>query len=178
VTSAFTVVKPATYAIQSFTGSGGKDDLFCFADLNMHPALIHSMLFTAQAFRDTTLGYTLNNTAQFHLAKSLRYLQQSLDDKRESTSYPTLIVVTSLASAALMLGDLESAQKHMNGLQRILELRGGLHSLGKGSMLEHKIQSYVHPQTYFPCPPPTFPSVIQGYWLILLGILASILALP
>ncbi|CAM1508640.1 Fc.00g054880.m01.CDS01 [Cosmosporella sp. VM-42] len=51
-----------------------------------------------------------------------------------------MAVVTSLATAAAMLGDLETAQKHMDGLHRMIELRGGLKCLGNRSMIEHKAQ--------------------------------------
>ena len=100
--------------------------------------MTHTVVFTAQAFYERALGISYGKKAQFHLAKTLKYLQDSLDNPNEATSNSTLAVVTTLAMAAILLGELETAGKHMDGLARMIELRGGFRCLGKGAIIEHK----------------------------------------
>jgi hypothetical protein len=87
------------------------------------------------------LGQPYSTTAQLHLAKALSHLQRSLDDQKEAVELSTMAVVASLAMAAVIAGDLSTAAKHMDGLHRIIELRGGLQSLGPDSMIEHKARA-------------------------------------
>jgi len=68
-------------------------------------------------------------------------LQQSLDSEAEATSFPTMVVVTSLAAASLTFGELETTQKHLDGLERIIQLRNGLGSLPERYYIEHKAQA-------------------------------------
>ncbi|KAK0652688.1 hypothetical protein B0T16DRAFT_369421 [Cercophora newfieldiana] len=135
---AFTVVKPATYAVQLFGSDDHASGMFCFNGLSTHPAMVPSLLFTAQAFRDISLGTPLGSLAHTHLAKTLRLLQNSLHDETEATSLSTMVVVSSLATASIILGDLETAAKHLDGLYKIVEVRGGLESLGPLSMITYK----------------------------------------
>ena len=130
------------YGMEGMSIQGGHDDkLFCFANLTHHPGILHSTLFIAQTFHDLAIGITYGSVARLHLAKALRLLQTSLDDKKEAVELSTMAVVASLAMAAVVAGDLEAAGTHMDGLHRIVELRGGLRSLGHGSMIEHKAKS-------------------------------------
>jgi len=140
---AYTVLKPAMYAVQVFGDRGSGSDVFCFKNLSLHPAMIPVLLFTVQAFQDSVLGRPARNRAHFYLAKALNLLQKSLYDQTTATSYATMVVVASLASGALVLGDLETANKHMDGLMKMLEVRGGLESLGDDNMVAHKARSYV-----------------------------------
>lgn len=97
-----------------------------------------AVIFTAQSFYERTMGIPYGQRAQFHLSKTIKYLQASLDNPSQATSDSTLAVVTSLAVAAMLLDELETAGKHMDGLARMIELRGGFKSLGKGAVIEHK----------------------------------------
>jgi uncharacterized membrane-anchored protein len=103
--------------------------------------MIPSLLFTVDAFQAARRGLPAQGAGQTHLTKALHLLQKSLNDREASTSYSTMVVVASLATAALIVGDLEAAQKHLDGLTRMLELRGGLKSLGSKSMIAFKAQS-------------------------------------
>ncbi|KAK4244159.1 hypothetical protein C7999DRAFT_44144 [Corynascus novoguineensis] len=139
---AFTIVKPVTYGLQEITSvNPNEDKLFCFANLIHYPGILHSILFTAQAFHDVATGRPYGTVALHHLAKALRLLQESLNDRKKAVDISTMAVVTSLAMAAAITGDLETAAKHMDGLKKIVELRGGLQSLAMASMIEHKARS-------------------------------------
>ncbi|KAH7151901.1 hypothetical protein B0J13DRAFT_251043 [Dactylonectria estremocensis] len=134
---AFTIIKPSTYTIEVALVEGQRSDMLCFDNFSQHPALLHSILFTAQAFCDLSLGHVYGKTARFHLAKTLYHLQQCIQNDREATTESTMTVVMSLASAAAILGDIESLGKHMDGLHRMIEMRGGLSALDSG-VIKHK----------------------------------------
>jgi hypothetical protein len=135
------VVKPATYTIEHTLVNRKKaDDLFCYSNIAEHPAMFHAVLFTAQAFHDVSLGEPYGQIAQFHLSRTLYFLQQNLGDKEKATSDVTMSVVTSLAMSSVLLGDVETTKKHMDGLYRMIQWRGGLETLEPGGMVEHKAQ--------------------------------------
>ncbi|KAM5342165.1 hypothetical protein ACJ41O_015196 [Fusarium nematophilum] len=137
---AFTTVKPCTYAVDMKVVNDMESHTYSLADIHLYQATMHSILFTAQSFQDFLLGRPSSRIAQFHLGETLKYLQQSLNDESESIALATMGVVTTLASAASVLGDLETVGKHMDGLGRIVELRGGVGSIESGSLIEHKAQ--------------------------------------
>ncbi|KAF4466207.1 hypothetical protein FALBO_6944 [Fusarium albosuccineum] len=136
----FNTVKPCTYAVDMKLINESETELYALNDIHRHRATIHSILFASQAFQDLSRGQPFGDIAQFHLGKTLHYLQQSLNDQNGAISMATIAVVTTLASAASMFGDLETVEKHMNGLHQIFELRGGMQSLQRGSLIQHKAQ--------------------------------------
>ncbi|KAI5921431.1 hypothetical protein F4810DRAFT_678056 [Camillea tinctor] len=137
---AFTTIKPSTYAIETAIVDGTRDDMICFSSIQHEPAMIHSILFVAQSLYDSLSQAPCNKIAQYHFGQTLKLLQEKLSNKNIATTKTTLIIVLTLASASAMLGDVGNTQKHMDGLYQIISLRGGLDSLGPGSMIEHKAQ--------------------------------------
>jgi len=142
---AFNVIKPATFATQLFGRPLDSSDLFCFSNLSLHPAMLPSLLFTAQAYHDIVTDSADGRTAQRYLAQALRQLQQTLSDGDGAPSYSTMIVVASLATGSLIAGDFETAKKHLDGLHRILNMRGGIQTLQQGGAVEYKAQRYRAP---------------------------------
>lgn len=140
---AFTIVKPSTFTVEHALVEVDWQGMFCFTDLAQSPAMVHSMLFTAQAFRDVMLRMPIGEVAQVHLSQSLHYLQQSLNDTDFATSTTTMAVVTSLATTAAFFGEFDTAKKHMDGLYQMVNLRGGLGAFGSGSMVAYKAQRYI-----------------------------------
>ncbi|KAF5009788.1 hypothetical protein FDECE_4024 [Fusarium decemcellulare] len=136
----FNTVKPCNYAVDMKLINETETQVYALGDIHRHRATIHSILFASQAFQDLSRGQPFGDIAQFHLGKTLHYLQQSLNDQNGAISMATIAVVTTLASAASMFGDLETVEKHMNGLHQIFELRGGMESLQRGSLIQHKAQ--------------------------------------
>jgi hypothetical protein len=132
---AFTVVKPDTYNLESVLLDGVSNDQYHFSDFPNNPALLHTLLFHAQSYRD---GKRIGDIAHAHHAKALEYLQKDLRSSHAATLEGAMMVVVSLAIIAINLGDLESTLKHMDGLSRMIELRGGLKALKHGSVTEHK----------------------------------------
>lgn len=107
--------------------------------------MLPSLLFAAQAYHDIVSNSAVGEIAQRYLAQALRELQQSLADAEGATSDSTLIVVASLATGSLVAGDFETARKHLDGLHRILNMRGGIQTLQQGGMIEYKAQRYRPP---------------------------------
>ncbi|WAO93295.1 Hypothetical protein NCS54_01083700 [Fusarium falciforme] len=136
----FTTAKPCLYAVDMKLVNETETQVFGLSDIHTHRAAIHSILFTAQAFQDLSLGQPCGNVAQFHLGKTLHHLQQSLNDRHGAVAMATIAIVAMLASAAAVFGDLQTVEKHMDGLYRIFELRGGVESLQRGSLVQHKAQ--------------------------------------
>lgn len=67
----------------------------------------------------------------FHLARTLQLLQARLysADLATAISDATIMAVVLLASIAEITGDFAVASSHVNGLERIVSLRGGVKAL-------------------------------------------------
>jgi Fungal specific transcription factor domain len=97
------------------------------------------MVFTSQAYLSLVSGRETSGVMQGHsqhLSKALRYLRERLllgDQKPLSDE--TVMVVMALVIHAYMTGDHKSVRCHLNGLQRIVNLRGGLTSFRNNAKL-------------------------------------------
>lgn len=100
--------------------------------------MIHAVLYTAQTFYESSTGIPQGRVAQHHLAETLRHLQLAINDNDERMKNTTMAVVVSLTMAAAIKNDLKGLLMHLDGLYQMVMLRGGLVSLGPGSMIEHK----------------------------------------
>lgn len=129
------------HALETVTDYSHLDGMLCFADISQSQAMVHSVIFAAQAFHDMSLGVPYGQLARFHLAKSLQYVQECLQDTVEATKSSTMAVVGLLSMASIITGDLASAAKDMDGLHRMVELRGGWDSLIDGEAIEHKAKT-------------------------------------
>jgi hypothetical protein len=69
--------------------------------------MIHSILFASQAFLDGSRRLPLSPIARHHLAKAIYHLQQSLNNKAEYNKSATLVIITSLAMAEIIAGNLD-----------------------------------------------------------------------
>lgn len=65
-------------------------------------------------------------TAYKHLAKTLRLLQQKLNEDTTRVADSTLMVILTLASHSIRLGHHDTASGHMQGTRKIVDLRGGV----------------------------------------------------
>lgn len=92
---------------------------------------LHSTLFSVEAFLDSSMGRGSSSLTQFHLSKTLRLLQERLNAPGDPRSIAdaTIMVVSVLALTAELHGDVDAAGAHMQGLQRMILLRGGLDKL-------------------------------------------------
>ncbi|XDG09185.1 hypothetical protein ABKA04_008800 [Annulohypoxylon sp. FPYF3050] len=95
-------------------------------------AALHINAFAVQSFIDRVLRQqpdeTVNPVATLHHQKGLKILRERLlgDDDHAKISDDTISTVLKLAGAAQFDGDGETAKHHMQGLRRMVDLRGGL----------------------------------------------------
>ncbi|KAM5511525.1 hypothetical protein FOXYSP1_11625 [Fusarium oxysporum f. sp. phaseoli] len=137
---AFTTPKPCRYAIDMKVAHESESHIFSLSDMHTHDVSLHSILFTASAFKEVCQGVEFSILTRYHLGETLRCIQQSLQDKSTATAMATVGAIVNLASAASSFGDVETARKHMDGICRIFELRGGISPLGTAALAEMKCQ--------------------------------------
>lgn len=94
-------------------------------------AALHITAFSIEGFIERILRRrenSINLAAMLHLRKGLRLLRERLlgedDDKKVSDS--TIGIVLKLAVAAHFIGDYQVFKQHMEGLRKMVDLRGGL----------------------------------------------------
>lgn len=111
-------------------------------------AFLHAMIFTTQDYYDSILRsktYTASRKTLPHYLKTVQILRERLlrenDHERLSTS--TISAVLALAAHAHFVGDSESAKHHMEGLRRIISLRGGVTSFRENAKLLVEILRYA-----------------------------------
>ncbi|KAG9228434.1 hypothetical protein BJ875DRAFT_240503 [Amylocarpus encephaloides] len=93
-----------------------QDQLYC-----------HMTLWVAQAYFDSIRGHGISTIQSRHGQETLVKLQQRLPDTQLAISNVTILVVGCLAVAtALVEIEKETACRHMLGLNRMVQLRGGI----------------------------------------------------
>lgn len=105
-------------------------------------ACLHFTLFTTKVYMDSLDGKKeISKIALVHLVNALAILQQRLagNDKEQSISDSTILVVIGLTMTATALGDLEAAQNHLRGLYKMVMLRGGISAFKENRSLQPKI---------------------------------------
>ncbi|KAH7149653.1 hypothetical protein B0J13DRAFT_663415 [Dactylonectria estremocensis] len=107
------------------------EDSAWVGSLMADPVYLHSMLFSSEAWLDENLGRDRSLSAQMHLLKTLRLLQERISVPNDplAISDQTIMTVVTLALAAQVFGDRAGVENHMQGLQRMVDLRGGFGSL-------------------------------------------------
>ena len=107
--------------------------------LGSDAAFLHVTAFAVEEFIDRILRHqktSTNPAAILHLQKGLRLLREKLlgGDDETKISDSTISVVLKLASTAHFDGDSQASKQHMEGLRKMVGLRGGL-DVFKGSKL-------------------------------------------
>jgi hypothetical protein len=99
----------------------------------------HAVLWMTQAYFDclSDSGPSYNQIQHAH--RTLVLLQQRLDDSQLSTSDTTICVVVSLTMMTAFMGDHDAARRHMIGLYKMVELRGGIMAFTDHGLLQVKI---------------------------------------
>lgn len=106
------------------------------------------MMFTVRAFLEGGSDGNLSRAAYLHYGATLQILQARLDefDKSDTTSAisdGTIMTVFFLASSAEMMNDLATVSNHIEGLEKIVSLRGGVRSLTSNNNIQVKVCRYV-----------------------------------
>ncbi|OBT77084.1 hypothetical protein VF21_02893 [Pseudogymnoascus sp. 05NY08] len=98
-------------------------------------------MFSIQAFTDGGSYNQLSRRACLHYAKTLQLLQARLNelDQTVATSDTTIMVVFFLASAAELMEDYATVENHVKGLEKIVNLRGGVQALNTHNNMQAKV---------------------------------------
>jgi hypothetical protein len=97
--------------------------------LSIDPAYLHITAFAAHAFMDIIINRETNNSeSTLHYLKGVQLLRQRLeqDDQNIQVSDSTISVVLTLAITAHVKGEYETAKYHMEGIRKMVNMRGGL----------------------------------------------------
>lgn len=103
------------------------------------------MMFSVRAFVDAASPDSqISRSAAFHYAQTLQILQARINafeqGQRDSVFRDsTVMVIIILAAAAEVTGDFAAAQNHIDGLLKIVSLRGGLRSLNTHNNIQAKV---------------------------------------
>ncbi len=106
---------------------------------------IHSMMFSVRAFVDrTSHSGQISRLAAFHYAQTLQILQARLNAFEQGQRDivfcdSTIMVISTLAEAAELTGDFVAAENHIDGLLKIVSLRGGVGSLNTHNNVQVKV---------------------------------------
>jgi hypothetical protein len=117
--------------------------------LTTDPAYLHCLIFTSQYFFDaistglTGIDVPVNHRTMPHYIKGLRLLRDRLSDEGDQArlSNTTVAAIMGLSAHALVTNDLDFARKHIEGLCRIVTLRGGTGTFGDNEKLLVEILS-------------------------------------
>lgn len=138
----FTVVGQALHPIELCVMFDMKNSIWV-EYLAIDALYCHSVLWTTQAYFDWLKGSERSHVQTQHTNATLVLLQQRLIDRQRATSDVTICVVVCLVMMTALAGDLESSRKHMAGLQKMVELRGGVRAFMENGHIQVKICRYV-----------------------------------
>jgi hypothetical protein len=110
------------------------------APLAVDPAYLHAMIFTAQFYFDALKSgkaISVSRRSMPHFVKTLKLLRERManEDDQERLSDSTAAAIMGLVGHAHLTGDLKSARYHMEGLYKIVCLRGGVTTFKQNAKL-------------------------------------------
>lgn len=102
--------------------------------LTTDPAYLNAILFAEESYGNILLRRDQSNIAQHYLVKTLQLLREriSCPSSPLAVSDPTIMAVVVLALASEALGDSPTLTNHLEGLMRMINLRGGFDRVGSG----------------------------------------------
>ena len=116
-----------------------KQDKSWFQPLFFDALYLNVMVFTTQVYFNFLLNRCNHNHVRkpdVHFVKSVRLLRERLLAEDETAiSDTTVVVVVCMAAHATMMGDYTSARNHLQGLHKIIGLRGGIASVARPKLL-------------------------------------------
>ena len=133
------IAKQATVPLEVCI-SFDKQDRTLFEPLTFDAAYLHAAALGTHTYIGLMLGRENHHAAQCaspNFSKALRLLRERLlfGDEKIKVSDPTILVVIALALHARMMGDYESTKHHMEGLRKIVNLRGGIAAISHSTKL-------------------------------------------
>jgi hypothetical protein len=110
-------------------------DLMTYDVLYMHAIVFSSQVYSSRAYARENA--TAARRAVVHHSTTLQLLRERLaaQDEDAKVSDSTIFVVLCLANIAHFINDYESARHHLEGLRKIVDLRGGIYAFGYNTKL-------------------------------------------
>ncbi|KAK4060766.1 uncharacterized protein Triagg1_10609 [Trichoderma aggressivum f. europaeum] len=144
------IAKKVIYPLEKCINFDKKDnyDRMWFELMTQDAAYLHTVLFASQTYFMHTSDEKSPGAAKIiimHHSRALQLLRERLAAKHEEAkiSDPTILVVLALAGHAHMINDYETANKHIDGLRRIVHLRGGLSTFSYHPKLSIELLKYA-----------------------------------
>ena len=104
------------------------------------------MLFSVRAYIESALDNQLSRRARFHYAQTLQILQARLNEFDQTSVISdsaicdsTIMVVITLAATAELTEDFVAVTNHIKGLEKIVNLRGGVRALNTHNNIQVKV---------------------------------------
>lgn len=100
--------------------------------LSSDAAYLNAVIYAHQFYHDLVAGRKpkdiepSRSVAYRHLSRSLHLLQEKLSDEHARLSDSTLKVILTLAGHSARLGQHEMVTRHIRGVRKIVDLRGGV----------------------------------------------------
>lgn len=121
------------------------DNIQSLYPLVQDAATLHITAWAVEGFIDRILrrhDNIVNPAAMLHFQKGLRILRERLLSNNDAArlSDSTISVVLKLANAAHFDGDYEASRQHMEGLRKIVDLRGGLDTFKGNKLLSEMLR--------------------------------------
>lgn len=132
----FTIIKQSAYPVETCVQPDSRQWV---EYLTYDQAYLHSALFSTNAFFDWRRSAKFGSVTLQHLTTCISRLRQNLLDACLATSDSTITTVNTLAMMADLYGDYDNARKHLQGLSKIVEVRGGIKALQYNPQLQSKI---------------------------------------
>ncbi|KAI0139588.1 hypothetical protein F4776DRAFT_616844 [Hypoxylon sp. NC0597] len=123
------IAKQALYPLESCISFDKGDKRQWIEPLSFDSAYLHTMVFTTHDYFNLLLHRTPCGETSPHFFKTLRILRERLlreGDGSSKISTLTASIVLALASHALLVKEYSSAKHHLEGLRKIINLRGGI----------------------------------------------------
>ncbi|CAH0055469.1 unnamed protein product [Clonostachys solani] len=130
-TTVFSLVSPELYPQELCIEPDGKNDVYWMGTAFHDQVYLHAILALTGVFFDTHQVGSHTSEPYKHSIKALQLLQDRLFVMKESDCFSdaTIMAIFALASAADIADDLPTVERHLRGLKRIIDIRGGMGSL-------------------------------------------------
>lgn len=133
-----------------------------FDPLTFDPAYLNAVIFGAQSYLDLVSGHS-SRRSSVQMLKTIQLLRKRLSildgNEQKSVSNPTILTVLTLAHVAHLTGDYVTAEQHMKGLCKIINLRGGIGAFQNTPQLLTELLRSARILTFSYLPRTTIPRV-------------------
>ncbi|KAM7201211.1 hypothetical protein V8F20_004957 [Naviculisporaceae sp. PSN 640] len=106
--------------------------------LSSDKAYVNSILFAAKCSAEAMENRGPGRESTVYLSKTLKFLQNNLNDKTMATTDTSIAVVVVLILTACGMGDIDEVGHHLGGMKHMIKLRGGVAQLAHTQMVQMK----------------------------------------